>query len=312
MYFYKNFKKLKGDASSRIFYRKKKKNFSSIIVFSKKDKESNLLNYDAINKLLISNKILAPKLVSSHYSKNYIEIEDFGDQTVFDLFKKSSINKMKIYKKIINLLIKLQSIRQKKINNFKNKKYIISKYSSKILEKEAKLFTDWYLNGKLRNSEQKKFTKKYNIIIKKLIKKIYLNNDTFVHRDFHISNLMVVKKKIGIIDSQDALIGNKAYDLASLVDDVRLKTSEKLKKKIFNLYFKNQKKIDKKLFKNDFEIISVLRNLKIIGIFSRLAIRDNKKKYLKLIPYTWQLIKIRSKFNKNFKELNNLIKILNK
>ena len=42
---------------------------------------------------------------------------------------------------------------------------------------------------------------------------------------------MLFNNKIGVIDSQDALIGNKAYDLASLVDDVRLKTPKSLKKK---------------------------------------------------------------------------------
>ena len=62
-----------------------------------------------------------------------------------------------------------------------------------------------------------------------------------------------------------------------------------------------------KKFKNDFEIISVLRNLKIIGIFTRLAIRDNKRDYLRLIPYTWSLIRLRSKNNKIFKELNFLL-----
>ena len=51
---------------------------------------------------------------------------------------------------------------------------------------------------------------------------------------------MMVENKIGIIDSQDALIGNKAYDLASLIDDVRFKTSEKLKE-IFSYYLKKQK-----------------------------------------------------------------------
>ena len=62
-----------------------------------------------------------------------------------------------------------------------------------------------------------------------------------------------------------------------------------------------------KKFRNDFEILSVLRNLKIIGIFTRLAIRDNKKNYLKLIPYTWSLIRLRSKNKKMFKELNSLL-----
>ena len=311
MKFSKNIKKLKGDASLRIFYRKKNKKNSSIIIFSKKNRRPNLLNYDSINKILLKNKILAPTLLSKNYSKNFIEIEDFGNQTILDLFKKKKINKFRVYMQIIHLLNKLQSIRQKKILNFNNKVYEIPKYTSKILEKEAKLFSEWYIKNKLKKTEQKKFKKSYSEIIKKLIKKINRKNDTFVHRDFHISNLMMVKNKIGIIDSQDALIGNKAYDLASLIDDVRFETTEKLKNEIFNFYLKTQKILNKKTFKSDFNIISVLRNLKIIGIFTRLAVRDNKKKYLKLIPYTWSLIKLRSENSANFKDLNNLLKILN-
>ena len=45
---------------------------------------------------------------------------------------------------------------------------------------------------------------------------------------------MKVNGKIGVIDTQDALIGNPAYDLVSLVDDVRIKTSTKLKNQIYN------------------------------------------------------------------------------
>ena len=118
---------------------------------------------------------------------------------------------------------------------------------------------------------------------------------------------MIVKNKIGVIDNQDALIGNIAYDLASLIDDVRFQTSISFKKKLFNYFLKSKKKIDKQDFINDFEIISVLRNLKIIGIFTRLAVRDKKKKYLKFIPYAWNLIKLRSKNNDKFKSLNDLL-----
>ena len=73
-----------------------------------------------------------------------------------------------------------------------------------------------------------------------------MRNNVFVHRDFHVSNLMLVKDQIGIIDSQDALIGNKAYDLASLVDDVRIKTSKGLKNKIYNYYVKKFSETEKK------------------------------------------------------------------
>ena len=74
-----------------------------------------------------------------------------------------------------------------------------------------------------------KIKKELKKIINSLIRKIRLPNNTFVHRDFHVSNLMIKKNKISVIDSQDALYGNIAYDLASLIDDVRLKTSNNFK-----------------------------------------------------------------------------------
>ena len=133
-------------------------------------------------------------------------------------------------------------------------------------------------------------------------------NVTFVHRDFHVSNLMYFKNQISLIDNQDALIGNQAYDLASLIDDVRLKTDNRLKEKVFNYYIKTNKKINLKKFKEDFEILSILRNLKIIGIFTRLAFRDHKKKYIQLIPHAWEMIDYRLKQNKIFKDLKLLLK----
>ena len=118
---------------------------------------------------------------------------------------------------------------------------------------------------------------------------------------------MLVNKQIGVIDSQDALIGNKAYDLASLIDDVRFKTSKSLKNKIYNYYMTLQSKLDKSKFNNDFYILSILRNLKIIGIFTRLASRDGKKKYLKLIPHAWSLINMRIHEKKKFIDLKELL-----
>ena len=304
----KNLKKIRGDASFRNFFRKKEDQFSSIIVYAKKEKFKNLLVYDAINKILNNQKILAPRLYSENYSENYIEIQDFGNQTIFDVLKKKKKKDIFIlFKKIIKLLHQIQSIKVKKIKNFKNKDYKIPLYHKKILMKEANLFCDWYLKKKYLNISKEEFSKDFKKIIKKLLSNLTLKNNVFVHRDFHVSNLMLVNNRIGVIDSQDALIGNKAYDLASLIDDVRFKTSKSLKRKIFDFYLKKQSKLQISKFKNDFEIISVLRNLKIIGIFTRLALRDRKKKYLKLIPYTWKLINMRIDENKVFFDLKNLL-----
>ena len=299
--------KLKGDASFRSFFRKKENSNSTIVVYAKKEKFKNLLVYDAINKIFQKNKILAPKLYSQKYNKNLMEIEDFGDQTIFKILKKKSSNKLRYFKQIIKLLIKIQSIKSRKVKNFRNRNYSIPKYKKNILINEANLFCDWYVKKNLSKSRGKKFSKNFRKIVKNLTFGLKLKDDILVHRDFHVSNLILVNNQIGIIDSQDALIGNRAYDLASLIDDVRLKTSISIKKKILNLYLKKQKKIDIKKFRNDFEILSILRNLKIIGIFTRLAVRDGKKNYLKLIPYAWELINMRIHQNHAFIDLRNLL-----
>ena len=298
----KKFKKLSGDASFRQFYRTN----NSVLVYSKIQKRSNLLNYDAVNKILIKNKILAPGLISQNYKKNFIEIEDFGNKNMLDKIK-SSKTKLNEYKKILKILYQIQKIKNFKTQNFLKKKFNLSNYSKAKILKESYLFLDWYLPAN-KLIIQKGYIKKN---LKKIIDNLYLNlkikQKVFVHRDFHVSNMMFYKNKIALIDSQDAVLGNPAYDLASLIDDVRIKTSNSFKSNILKVFLSKFKYKNESQFINDFEILSVLRNLKIIGIFTRLANRDKKKKYLKLIPYAWKLIDNRMKNNSNF---NDLIKFL--
>ena len=302
----RDFKEIRGDASFRKFYRNTKKN--SIIVFANKEKNKNLLIYDSVNKILNKNNIIAPKLLSQNYNKNYIEIQDLGNKTIYQIFSKNKKNQYPIFKKAINVLNKIQLVKDKKIKNFKNKIYLIKDYKNNILLDEAKLFSLWYVPKKLDKKKINKFNSKFNTEIKQLLLKLNFKNDTFVHRDFHVSNLIInSKNQIGLIDNQDALIGNKAYDLASLIDDVRYRTSNLLKDKVFEYYLKTNKKIKVDKFKDDFDILSVLRNLKIIGIFMRLAEKDKKRKYLKLIPYAWKMIDRRVSKNKDLVNLKLLL-----
>ena len=296
-------KKISGDASFRTFYRNK----NSIIVYCKKQKKINLEIYDAVNKILIKNKILAPKIINEKYKKDFIEIEDFGNQTVYKKFKKNNVNKLYHYKKIIKLLSRMQKIKTRKIETFLNQTYKVPNYTSYKLIKEANLFLEWYLPKFVKKNKQRLVRKEISSIYKILINQLIIKKKVFVHRDFHISNIMLTEKGLGLIDNQDSLFGNLAYDLASLVDDVRIKTSIKTKNFIINEFLKMNKSINTKNFKNDFEILSVMRNLKIIGIFSRLSMRDNKHRYLKLIPRAWELIELRTKNNLKFKNLMEIL-----
>jgi len=101
-----------GDASFRTFYRLVLNKTSKIIVLAKREKYKNLIAYSSINRFLRNNKILTPKLYTHDYPKGIIVIEDFGDLSFYKILLKKK-NKLQIYKKLIDLLIKIQRIKPK-------------------------------------------------------------------------------------------------------------------------------------------------------------------------------------------------------
>ena len=307
-------KKINSDASFREFFRLKKGKTTSIIVIANKEKFKNLLVYSSINKFLRAKGIHTPKMISQHFQEGIMEIEDFGNKTLLHHVKKSR-NILLLYKKCIDVILKFQKIKLKKKIKINSKKNLnLSFYNLEKLHQETDLFLDWYLPGIIGKKKTRKNKSKIKKQLNELYKKIHFKNRFFTHRDFHVSNIMPKNKKLGIIDTQDAIIGNPVYDVASLIDDVRFKVPIKTKNKIFQYYIEKSliKKKERHLLKNDFDILSVQRNLKILGIFYRLNKRDRKPQYLKYLPYTWNLIELRMK-NKIFDNLRKtMFKVVNK
>ena len=303
-------KKISSDASFREFYRIQKDTKSTILVRANKDKFKNLIVYAAVNKVLIDNRIKAPKLLKEYFKNDMMEIEDLGTNSFFDYVDKRK-NKFHDYKKLIQIIVKLQNIKLKNYIKFKKYKIKINTYNLTELHKESDLFFHWYLKNNSKKKDFRKFKHEIKKELNNLYKKLYFQNLCLVHRDFHVSNIMIKKNNISLIDSQDVIRGNLLYDVASLIDDVRIILPVHLKSKLFNYYLSKTKKIstdERNSAKDDFDILSIQRNLKILGIFVRLYKRDNKSNYLKFLPYTWRLLDLRLK-NPLF---NNLKCLLNK
>ena len=130
--------KVAGDASFRSFYRFQDKNKNFILIHCRKQKEINLQQYSKINSFLRSHNLLAPNTFKLDLKLNYMIIEDLGDKTYFDLISKDK-NKLRHYKKIVDTLIKVQSIKI----NLASKKIIKKSYTKNILFKESNLFFGW-------------------------------------------------------------------------------------------------------------------------------------------------------------------------
>jgi hypothetical protein len=120
-------------------------------------------------------------------------------------------------------------------------------------------------------------------------------NDTLVLRDYHVDNLILKDhkeplKQVGLIDFQDALLGSSFYDLASLLEDVRMPLNENEKEELLKYYI-NMTKENYEMVLREINFFSLQRNLKILGIFNRLSIRDGKVRYLEYLPATFNFIK---------------------
>ena len=271
--------KIKSDASNRKYLRLIQGKKTVILMDSNPKKNEPINNFIYFTNFLRKHNFSAPKIYDSDIPNGLLLLEDLGKKNFADVLKVRPKIESNIYKEAVNQLIKMQSNQIPKL---------AKSYSIEILIKEALLFTKWYL-GEMNSS---KLSTQFVSLLMPLMEKIVQTSPTLVLRDFHAENLIWMHnrksfRRVGLLDYQDALIGHPAYDIASLLKDARRDVSVELRDRMTDYYLEKTNH-NKDLFLRDYSILSAQRNLKIIGIFSRLSIRDNKNDYMKLIPRVWR------------------------
>ena len=170
----------------------------------------------------------------------------------------------------------------------------LEKYSVEKLQDESQLFIEWYLKKYLEINITDTDIKDFKDIINKIFNNLDTKFEKLVLRDYHVDNLILQKsklglKQVGILDFQDAVLGSSSYDLISIIEDVRRPISKDLKN-ILIKYFIDLTGYDPNQLEKELAFYSVQRNLKILGIFSRLNLRDNKSKYMQHNDNAWKYI----------------------
>ena len=122
-----------------------------------------------------------------------------------------------------------------------------------------------------------------------------LSETTLVLRDYHVDNLMLLPGRPGIagcglLDFQDAVLGPASYDLISLLEDARRDVHPSVRVAMTEHYHAAFPGLDPVRFRRSGAILAAQRNLKILGIFTRLWRRDGKPGYLPHIARVWRLI----------------------
>lgn len=249
---------ISGDASFRKYYRLNTTP-SRVIMDSDPHLEDNSKFLHAQN-ILISNSIKVPQIYHKDEKQGFFILEDFGNR----LFAHPQPIDIALYKQAIDEIIKLQKVHAD-----------VPHYDRELLLTELRLCQEWF------NSDFD-----YKIIFDFLLSNILTHPQVLVHRDFHCRNIMLTKRGLGIIDFQDMVMGSYVYDLVSLLKDVYIELTT-LQREELLCYFYEQKALSNwQQFMRDFELVGAQRHIKILGIFSRLAKRDNKMQFLADIPLT--------------------------
>ncbi len=291
------FEVVSDDASYRKYYRIILPNNRTFIIMDSSMQVESIYPFIDISVRLLKAKVQIPRVYSQNLEQGYLLLEDLGSTHLIDILNDNSYKLL--YMKSIHEILKMQEANTNGLEP----------YDEEFLMFEMRLMQEWYLDKYLWITLDDEEQSALDGVLE-LIKDEVLSQPQgyFVHRDFHSRNIMFAGRgKVSVIDYQDARVGAITYDLASLLKDVYVRFDrEKILELVleFKVLKGGLNHISDEQFIRWFDFTAIQRHIKILGIFARLKIRDNKPSYINDIPMTLKYIKETISIYDELKPLN--------
>jgi N-acetylmuramate 1-kinase len=231
-----------------------------------------------------------PEIFAEDTANGFLLLEDLGDDTYTQILTKGG-DERALYTLAIDVLIDLHRRPSSETLPLK----LVPDYDARTLMNEAYLFSDWYMPAVTGKETSPKARAAFGEAWLPFFESLQGVPQTLVLRDFHVDNLIWLPnrdttKGCGLLDFQDALAGHPAYDLMSLLEDARRDIPEDLVNEMLERYLSAFEGLDREAFMKAYAILGAGRHAKVIGIFTRLNMRDGKPQYLQHIPRVWKLL----------------------
>ena len=222
-----------------------------------------------------------PILLAEHKADGLLLLEDFGDGLFARILETKPELEVEAYCSAVDLLIDIARHPLKR--GFPS-------YHHKLQSELSALSLKWYLPAATGSDATGDQIRELRSHVEAGLALVDTEN-VFMHRDYHAENLIWLPKReglrrVGIIDFQDGSIGHQAYDLVSLLEDARRDLAEGLPSYLINRYA-DSTGLAVEQVESELAVVGVQRNLRIIGVFARLAVHDGKRHYLGLLPRVW-------------------------
>lgn len=285
---------LAGDASFRKYKRLQDGARSAVLMDAAPPRED-VRPFVAITHVLNDAGFSAPRLLAADLHHGFLLLEDLRDDRYGRVVAANPARETLLYEAAVDALVALHGLPlSPHLSVEPGVSYALPGYDEELYLREAFLFTDWYLptvlGGPLPAAERRAFADLWRAALAPL----YAADPVLTLRDYHADNLMWLPERagvarVGLLDYQDAVIGHRAYDLVSLLEDARRDVSPALAEAMIARYIAASG-VDETAFRRAYAVLGAQRNAKIIGIFTRLYARDGKPIYLDLIPRVWGLL----------------------
>ncbi|MBF0625981.1 MAG: phosphotransferase [Magnetococcales bacterium] len=275
-----------GDASFRSYHRITTPTLTRILMDAPPDREDSAPFVD-LSAFLDRHGIRVPRVLAAAPEHGLYLLDDLGDLTFLRALQAGAPPADRLYEAAVATLVNLQATPLDNTCVAHRRPY-----DRRLLAFELSLFTDWYVEGIRKTPIPPRDRQRFAAVFERLMAGILAQPVVLVHRDYHSRNLMwTADEQVGVIDFQDGVVGPVTYDLASLLRDCYIAWPAPFRQRMMDLWLDQAGdrlgyRPGPEAFQRDFDWMAVQRNLKAVGIFGRLSLRDGKHGYLHDIPRT--------------------------
>lgn len=276
---------LAGDASARAYVRLARGTARAILMDVPVETGLKVAPFLAVTAWLRGLGLSAPEIYAEDAEAGLVLLEDLGDDLYIRLAEDSEREAL-LYGAAIDLIVDLQAAGPPP----GGPGWTPPPYDRAVLLREMRLATEWYLGG-AGAAPSVDLVAEFDALVEPIIAIAEAGRRVPTLRDYHSENLLWLPgragpARVGLLDYQDLLVGHAAYDVVSLLEDARRDVSPALRAAMIDRYLARSG-ADRADFLRAAHALGAQRNLKILGLFVRLARRDAKPSYMRHLPRVW-------------------------
>ncbi|WP_373051273.1 aminoglycoside phosphotransferase family protein [Thalassovita aquimarina] len=274
---------LAGDASNRRYERLHRDGDTAVLMDAPPEKGEDIRPFTRIARHLTGLGLSAPRIIAEDAENGFLILEDLGDDLFARVIPRDPGLETPLYEAATDVLTRLHKADPPELDP----------YSPQVMTDMAALAWQWYRAGSIGSDDASERT--FRDAFGPILIRHAGDQSVLIQRDYHAENLLWLpgrtgEARVGLLDFQDAMTGHRAYDLVSLLQDARRDVPPAIEAAMIDRYV-DHNDIDPEAFQTAYAVLGAQRNLRIVGIFARLCIRDGKAHYVDLIPRVWDLMK---------------------